>query len=94
MINNGRWVVETKRKNLEADELLERELREGGKNSGIAEEILKTIRENFEILTDDVILNLYTSNSNFAEFLTNYYYGKPGWLRDHQTEKPKARATS
>ena len=82
MIKNGRWLVETRRKNLEADEFLERELKEGGRHSGVAQEISKAIRENFEILTDDVILNFYTSNSNFAEFLTNYYEGKPSWLKE------------
>lgn len=90
MIENGRWIVETRRKNLEADELLEHELREGGRHGGVAEEISKAIRENFEILTDDVILNLYTSNSDFAEFLTDYYYGKPRWLKEPQAVKPKA----
>jgi tRNA nucleotidyltransferase (CCA-adding enzyme) len=82
MIENGRWIVETKRKILEADELLEHELREGGRQSGVAEQISKAIRENFEILTDDAILNLYTSSSSFAEFLTNYYQGKPSWLKE------------
>jgi hypothetical protein len=48
---------------------------------GVAEEIAKAVRENFEILTDDVILNLYTTNSDFAEFLTNYYEGRPRWLK-------------
>jgi len=82
MIENGRWIVETKRKHLEADELLEHHLRGGGRNSGVAEGISKAIRENFEIVTDDVILNLYTSSSDFAEFLTNYYQGTPRWLKE------------
>jgi tRNA nucleotidyltransferase (CCA-adding enzyme) len=82
MIENGRWIVETRRKILEADELLEHELREGGRRSGVAEQISRAIHENFEILTDDAILNLYTSNSSFAEFLTNYYDGKPSWLKE------------
>lgn len=81
MIENGRWTVETRRKILEADELLEQKLKDGGRRIGVAEEIAKAIRENFEILTDDVILNLYTSNNDFAEFLTVYYEGKPHWLK-------------
>ena len=90
MIENGRWIVETRRKILEADEFLELELKEGGRSSGVAEEISKAIRENFEILTDDLVVNLYESNSGFAEFLTNYYYGKPSWLRECGTRGLKA----
>jgi len=82
MIENGRWMVETRRKVLEADELLERKLKEdGGRQVGVAEEIARAVRENFEILTDDVILSLYRVNSGFAEFLTRYYEGKPSWLK-------------
>jgi tRNA nucleotidyltransferase (CCA-adding enzyme) len=82
MLESGRWVVETRRKVVEADELLEQSLKDGGRRVGVAEEIAKAVRENFEILTDDVILNLYTTNSDFAEFLTNYYEGKPRWLKE------------
>lgn len=81
MIENGKWTVETRRKILEADELLEQWLKDGGRRIGVAEEIAKAVRENFEILTDDVVLGLYTVNDDFAAFLTNYYDGKPSWLR-------------
>jgi hypothetical protein len=74
-------MVETRRKIVEADELLEQNLKDGGRRVGVAEAIAKAVAKNFEILTDDVILNLYTSNSDFAEFLTNYYDGKPSWLQ-------------
>ena len=89
MLENGRWIVETRRKIPEADELLERDLKDGGRRIGVAEEIAKAVRENFEILTDDVILNLYTSKSDFAEFLTNYYEGKPAWLGITSSGKTK-----
>ena len=90
MLENGRWVVETKRKILEADELLEHGLKEGGRHYGVSEEVSKVLRENFEILTDDVILNLYASSNDFAEFLTNYYDAKPSWLKESREGKPKA----
>jgi tRNA nucleotidyltransferase (CCA-adding enzyme) len=89
MVENGRWTVEIKRKILEADELLEQRLKDGGRQVGVAKEIAKIIRENFEILTGDVILNLYTSNDDFAEFLTKYYEGKPSWLRTLSGKKTK-----
>ncbi len=82
MLENGRWIVETRRKVAEADELLEQSLENGGRRVGVAEGIAKAVRENFEILTDDVILNLYKTNSDFAEFLTNYYEGRPRWLKE------------
>jgi tRNA nucleotidyltransferase (CCA-adding enzyme) len=81
MLENGRWVVETRRKIVEADELLEQSLKDGGRHVGVAVEIGKVAQQNFEVLTDDVILNLYTTDSDFAEFLTNYYEGKPCWLK-------------
>jgi tRNA nucleotidyltransferase (CCA-adding enzyme) len=82
MLENGKWTVEMRRRIVEADELLEQNLKDGGRRVGVAEEIAKAARENFEILTDDVILNLYSTNSDFAEFLTNYYDGKPSWLKE------------
>jgi tRNA nucleotidyltransferase (CCA-adding enzyme) len=81
MLESGKWVVERRRKVVEADELLEQNLKDGGRRVGVAEEIARAAQENFEILTDDVVLNLYTTNSDFAEFLTNYYDGKPLWLQ-------------
>ena len=81
MIEDGRWIVETRRKHLESDELLEQKLlKDGGRQIGVAEEIAKAVKKNFEILTDNIILNLYKSNDDFAEFLTKYYKGKPSWL--------------
>ena len=82
MLENGRWIVETRRKIVEADELLEQSLKDGGRRVGVAEELAKVVQENFEIFTDDVILNLYKTNSDFAEFLTDYYDGKPSWLKE------------
>jgi tRNA nucleotidyltransferase (CCA-adding enzyme) len=81
MLENGRWTVETRRKVVEADELLEQNLKDGGRRVGVGEEIAKVVRKNLEILTDDVILNLYKTNSDFAEFITYYYDGKPRWLK-------------
>jgi tRNA nucleotidyltransferase (CCA-adding enzyme) len=82
MIENGRWTVETRRKVLEADELLEQWLKDGGRRVGVAEKIAKAVRENFEILTDDVILGLFAVNDDFAVFLSNYYDGRPSWLKE------------
>lgn len=81
MLENGKWTAETRRKIVEADELLEQKLKDGGRRVGVAGEITKALLENLEILTDDVILNLYATNSDFAEFLTNYYDGRPLWLK-------------
>jgi tRNA nucleotidyltransferase (CCA-adding enzyme) len=84
MLESGKWIVEMRRKFVEADELLEQNLKNGGRRVGVAEEIAKAVQENFEILTDDVVLNLYTTNSDFAEFLTDYYDGKSHWLQKTQ----------
>ncbi|MGQ9565350.1 MAG: CCA tRNA nucleotidyltransferase [Candidatus Bathyarchaeales archaeon] len=90
MLEDGRWIVETRRKVLEADELLEQKLKtDGGRQVGVAEEIAKAIRDNFEILTDDAILSLYRVNKAFAEFLTMYYEGRPNWLAKTISRKTK-----
>jgi tRNA nucleotidyltransferase (CCA-adding enzyme) len=89
MIENGRWVVETRRRILEADELLEQELKDGGRRIGVAQEIAQAIKGNFEILTDDAILSLYTYNDDFAVFLTEYCEGKPSWLKKSSGKKTK-----
>jgi len=79
-IDDGRWVVELKRKYTDAVKLLKEKLKDGGKNAGIAEHISQRLYEEFKILVNSEILDLYQKNNEFAKFLTEFLSGKPKWL--------------
>jgi len=82
-IEEGRWVVELKRKVVYVCDLLNERLRDGGKNAGVAEGIAKALKKGFKVLIDEEILDLYSNNEKFAEFLTCFLSGKPLWLKTH-----------
>jgi tRNA nucleotidyltransferase (CCA-adding enzyme) len=79
-IADGRWIVELPRKTAEAASLLKEKLTDGGKSCGIAELISKKILENFSVLVDKEVLEIYAGNIEFAQFLTSFLVGKPFWL--------------
>jgi tRNA nucleotidyltransferase (CCA-adding enzyme) len=79
-IEDGRWVVELQRKFTDAVELLREKLKEGGRNVGVAELISQALREKFRILVNSEVSEVYMSNRDFAEFLTDFLGGKPFWL--------------
>lgn len=79
-VEKGRWMVETRRKHKDIVALLAETLKNGGKQAGVAGLIAQTIAETLLILTNEEILELYTTNKEFAMFLTEYLVGKPHWL--------------
>jgi len=79
-VEDGRWVVELKRKSVDAVALLKEKLRDGGRNAGVAEQISQRLRKAFKILVDEKIIDVYAKNSEFAKFLTEFLSGKPKWL--------------
>jgi tRNA nucleotidyltransferase (CCA-adding enzyme) len=79
-VEGGRWVVEIQRRENDVVELLRRKLADGGRRVGVAERIAEAVRERFEVLLNENILNIYASNRGFAEFLTDFLAGKPKWL--------------
>jgi tRNA nucleotidyltransferase (CCA-adding enzyme) len=81
-IEDGRWVVEVRRKYTDAVVLLEDKLGDGGRSTGVAEQISKKLREGFKIFVDDEIIGFYKRNSEFAKFLTEFLSGKPKWLEN------------
>jgi len=81
-IEDGRWIVELPRKTIDAVTLLKEKLVDGGKNSGIADLIAKTICDNFRVLINNEVIEVYNKNGEFAEFLTDFLFGKPFWLRN------------
>ena len=59
---------------------LREKLREGGRNTGVAEIVAEALREKFSVLVNSEISKVYSSNRDFAEFLTDFLRGKPFWL--------------
>jgi tRNA nucleotidyltransferase (CCA-adding enzyme) len=80
-VENGRWIVEVPRKYTNAAVLLRMKLADGGKNAGVAELVAKVAQAEFSILVDEEVLKIYTENSDFAVFLTEFLLGKPFWLK-------------
>lgn len=80
-IDEGRWVVELKRKFTDAVELLQAKMAGGGREVGIAELMAKALRIDFKILFNSEVLDIYVGSEGFAEFLTTFLSGKPFWLK-------------
>jgi tRNA nucleotidyltransferase (CCA-adding enzyme) len=76
----GRWVVEIMRKHTDVVDLLLKELRDGGRRVGVGDFISKAVANSVEVLVNEEVLALYSSNSEFAKSLTEYLEGKPRWL--------------
>ncbi len=79
-IENGRWIVELPRKFTRADKLLDYELRNRLSSIGLGKYIANKISEHFELFLNMEISDFYSRNSDFAQFLTKYYFGRPSWL--------------
>jgi len=79
-VEGNRWVVETRRKYFDAVELLKEKLRDGGRSVGVADLLSQQIAKSFQVLVNEEILPLHSSNGEFAKFLTEYLKGRPRWL--------------
>lgn len=79
-VENGRWIVEIKRKYVDVVGLFLEKLADGGRRMGVADLISQAIKDNFEVLANEEIKNLYLSDPAFARFLTAYLERKPKWL--------------
>ncbi|MEM3578770.1 MAG: CCA tRNA nucleotidyltransferase [Candidatus Bathyarchaeia archaeon] len=84
-IEDGRWVVQVRRKHTDAAALLYERLKDGGRSAGVAREIAQVFQHyGFKILVDAEIAETYEKNSEFAKFLTEFLSGKPKWLENSQ----------
>jgi tRNA nucleotidyltransferase (CCA-adding enzyme) len=88
-IEDGRWVVELQRHFIDVVELLDDKLKEGGRNIGVADLFAKAFREKYSILVGGEICEIYISNGDFAEFLTEFIRGKPFWLETAEEHSGK-----
>jgi tRNA nucleotidyltransferase (CCA-adding enzyme) len=79
-IEEGRWVVDAKRKHSDVVDLLKEILGDGGRRNWVAEVVSSALAESMEVLVNEEVLKLYSACPEFAKFLTQYIEGKPRWL--------------
>ncbi len=79
-VEEGRWVVEVKRKFTDAASLLKDKIGKGGRDVGVADLIAQAFRQKFSLLVNGEVTGLYKSDIEFARFLTDFLGGKPFWL--------------
>ena len=74
-LEDGRWIVDVKRKSTDVAELLKK-----NRGNGVAEIVSEAVADSLEVLVNNEVLDLYSSSPEFAKFLTEYLEGKPRWL--------------
>ncbi len=79
-IEDGRLVVELRRRLTDVIKLFKEKLVEGGRNFGVAELISQAFRKKLDVLVSSEVIDVYRSNGKFAEFLSAFLSGKPFWL--------------
>ncbi len=79
-LEGGRWIVDVEREYTDVVKLLRDKIKGGGREVGVADLMAKVMPE-AQILVNEEILELYSSNVEFAKFLTDYLDGRPKWLR-------------
>jgi len=80
-VESGRWVVEIRREYSDAVDLLTEKLRDGGRRLGVADLVAQAISNGFEVVVNEETSELYSSNDEFARYLTEYLKGTPRWLQ-------------
>lgn len=84
-LEDGRWVVLVRRRFTDACDLLKERLKDGGRNTGVAEGIAHVLKKGFKVLVNEEIVKFYKRNGEFAVFLTEFLQGRPRWLETHST---------
>jgi len=79
-VEAGRWVVETKRRQTDIVKLLAEKLKDGGRRVGVADLVSQAVANTLDILVNEEIIKVYSSNPEFAKLLTEFLEGKPRWL--------------
>lgn len=81
-IEDGRWVVETKRKYSNVVRLVNEKLKGRGRQRlSLPDLITESVKKDFEVMVNEECIKLYSCSPEFAIFLTNFLDGKPRWLK-------------
>jgi tRNA nucleotidyltransferase (CCA-adding enzyme) len=80
-IEEGRWVIETKRRYSDAVKLINEKMKgKDRQDSSLPNSIAKSVKKDFEVMVNEECIKLCLSSPEFAKFLTEFLDGKPGWL--------------
>jgi tRNA nucleotidyltransferase (CCA-adding enzyme) len=80
-IEEGRLIVEKRRRYIDIISLLKANLKEGIEKHGFASLFSKSCSDNsFKVWINHEIKDFYITTPNFASFFTEYLKGKPRWL--------------
>ena len=79
-IEGDRLVVYRRRRYTDVVSLLREKLRDGGRSLGVASLVSQAFTNSLNILVNEEIKELYSTNRGFASFLTEYLRGRPSWL--------------
>ena len=80
-IDVNRWAVGKKRMYNDARNLLSNLLRDKEQKIGIAKFVSNSLKNGFEIMEDEQILELYKKNKEFAKILITFLRGKNFWIK-------------
>jgi tRNA nucleotidyltransferase (CCA-adding enzyme) len=79
-IDGDRWVIQRDRDETSAIELLQRALKSGGRNVGVASEPARNLRKHVEILSGASLGKLIAKNPEFSRTMNSFLSGRPSWL--------------
>jgi tRNA nucleotidyltransferase (CCA-adding enzyme) len=88
-VEDGRWIVQVPRKQVDAAELLKTKLKDGGRDLGVAELVAQALRKEFAVIINNEIHQTYTDKLGFAEFLTEFLTAQPFWLYSSKQSYPQ-----
>ena len=83
-IEDDRWAVQIRRRFMDARVLLERKMKNGGRDIGVGSFIAEAAKRDFEVFVNEEILNFFSSSGDFAIFLTDFLCGRPKWLESNR----------
>lgn len=79
-LENGCWVVDMKRKDVDVVNLLKEKMLNNKNRIGLPEIVSKAITDSIQVIVNTEVLKFYSIYHEFAKFLTEYIDGKPRWL--------------
>ena len=77
-VEEGRWMVGIRRHYIEAVSLLQESLKRGNR-IGVASGLVDSVKD-AEVIVNNEILDFYSSNEDFAKFLTDFLRGRSKWM--------------
>lgn len=78
-IEDQKWIVQNKRQNTSAIQLLRSNLKTGGRHVGVASLLANSLKKRLQIFEGNQIEPLIKTNTEFAKYMHVYLAGRPIW---------------